>query len=123
MRIHDFHAAAAGGSAGAVPLYWWQGWTGRWHVASVMRLVGFACSEPGTYVLARCETDGRRTPLMVGWADDVEADLCGPRAEELADAVARGASEVHVHLLADEHWQRAAVGRDLARAWELPLPR
>lgn len=123
MRIDGFCAASAGGSADAVPLYWWQGWTGRWHVASVMRLDGFACREPGAYVVARREPDGRCTPLMVGWADDVEAHLRGPRAGELAAAMARGASEVHVHLLADEHWQRAAIGRDLARGWALPLPR
>ena len=121
MRIYDIHAARAGGSSEAVPLFWWQGWTGRWYVASVCPVAGFGCAEPGLYIVARREADGTRTPLMIGSSDDVGADLSCARAEDFARALAAGATEIHLHLIEQPSWGREAAVKDLARAWALPL--
>lgn len=121
MRIHDYHAAQAGGSSEAVPMSWWQGWTGRWYVTTVSPLARFTCAEPGFYIIARRELDGTRTPLMVGTADDIGHDLATERAADLAAAWEAGANEVHLHLLDSSELSRDAAVKDLARAWALPL--
>ena len=121
MLINGYFASAAGGSAGAMPLCWWQGWTGRWYVMSVNSLTGFACPARGVYVVARRETDARPTPLMIGVAEDIGQAVFDDRGDELLEAIRHDASEVHVHLLAEDEWEFEAAARDLCRGWNLPI--
>ncbi len=123
MLIGGSCTSSPGGSTGALPLFWWQGWSGRWYVMSIVALNTFSCAAAGCYVVAGRERDGSRTAMMVGAADDIESDLLERRWDEMRQGVRRDADEVHVHLIASEPWQRERVRCDIARAWNLPLAR
>jgi hypothetical protein len=121
MLIKDILSAAAGRSTkAAVPLFWWQGWSSRWYVTSVLDLEGFSCRDAGVFIVARQEADGQRTPLMVGTADNVSDELFKDYGEPLMRAIKAGAREVHVHLAATDPAQREAAMQDVAAGWSMP---
>lgn len=123
MLINGYFASAAGGSASAVPLCWWQGWTGRWYVTSKMAIDRRACDAPGFFVLARGGREGCPIPLAVGVAADIEATLAGPAAGSLGGAVAAGADEIHVNLAGTSPLEHETAAFDIARAWNVPVLR
>lgn len=120
MLINGYTSEAAGRSPDAVPLFWWQGWSSAWYVTSVFDIKGFCCDEPGTFVLVRREANGSCTPLMVGTCENVSEELFGLHGQALMRAIKSGATEVHVHLLADNAKDRAAVMDDIAQGWQMP---
>lgn len=122
MLINDYITASAGGSSGIVPLFWWQGWSGHWYLASVYSPLGFDCREAGTFVAARCDSSGKRFPLLVGTARNVSEELFSVYGEAFLRAVKAGANEIHVHLAAESDYQRDAAMNDIARAWQMPTP-
>ncbi|WP_420393577.1 hypothetical protein [Acuticoccus sp.] len=119
MLINDYVSAAAGRSPHSVPLFWWQGWSSAWYVASVYSLTNFSCHEPGTFILARCEAHGRRTPLLIGSAEAVSDDLFANHGDALLRAIKAGATEVHVHLAAETAEQRLLATEDIADGWQM----
>jgi hypothetical protein len=121
MLINGFCAASAGGSATAVPLCWWQGWSGRWYVASAMPLARLSCAAPGFFLLVNRSSAGCRTPVTLGCSDNVEGTLTGECADGLHRAIRAGANEVHVNLLADGAAERETAVTDIARGWNVPL--
>lgn len=121
MLIDGFVSAAKGrGGPLDVPLFWWQGYSGRYHLTSIFDLKKFECREPGAFILVRREHDGTRTPLFAGVAssisDDIYDDDCG---DELMRAIHAGANEIHVNFAADCEWLREEMVRDVARGWSL----
>lgn len=119
MLIKDLLSAATGRSSEAVPLFWWQGWSTRWYVTSVHDLANFACREGGVFVIVRTETDGKRTPLLVGAAEDVGDALYNEHGEALLRAIKAGAREIHLHLVAVDAAGRDQVAHDVARGWHM----
>lgn len=121
MLINGFFTAAAGGSADAVPLCWWQGWSGYWYVTSTMPLRRRSCDAPGLFVLAHRDAIGNCTPVVIGTSPDIEHTLSGPAVTTLEAAVRAGANELHVNLVGSTpaDWDRAAF--DIARAWNVPV--
>lgn len=121
MLINGTFAPAAGGSADAVPLCWWQGWSGGWYVSSVMALQRVSCAAPGHFLLVRRTPIGQRIPLMVGWSRNIEPALCREFADPLMAAVRAGANEIHVNLVGEELWQHEEAAVDIARGWDLSV--
>lgn len=119
MLINSYITAPAGGAAGSVPLFWWQGWSRHWYLMSVFPLKRFECPERGAFVVVRREPDGERTPLMVGTASNVGEELYCEHGDALMKAIKAGANEVHVHLAAENDYQRAAAMGDIARGWDM----
>lgn len=123
MLIKDLISAVAGRSSETVPLFWWQGWSSRWYVTSVHDLKGFSCHEPGMFVVARREADGKRTPLMVGAAEDVSDAIFNDYGDALLRAIKAGAREIHVHLVAPDGEEREAAAGDVAAGWHMSAHR
>ena len=121
MLINGFTSATAGRSPNAVSLFWWQGWSSAWYVTSIFDIQGFSCDEPGTFVLVRRERNGSCTPLMVGASENVGEDLFAHYGPALMRAIKSGATEVHVHLLAQTPEDRAVVMEDIAQGWQMPV--
>ena len=123
MLINGYVSTTAGRSPKSIPLFWWQGWSSAWHVTSVFDIKGFCCEEPGTFVLVRREANGRCTPLMVGTGENVSQDLFAHHGEALMRAIKAGATEVHVHLMAETAAERDAVMDDIGQGWQMPVHR
>ena len=121
MLINGFTSETAGRSPDAVSLFWWQGWSSAWYVTSVFDIKGFHCDAPGTFVLVRRESNGSCTPLLVGACENVSDDLFAHHGPALMRAIKSGATEVHVHLLAEAAKDRAAVMEDIAQGWQMPV--
>jgi len=121
MLIDGFISAAAGGSRREIPLFWWQGFSGRYHLTSIFDLKNFDCPEPGAFVIVRREADGERTPLFVGIARSISQDIYVDFGAELMRAIKAGANEVHVNFAADGEWLRNVMVDDLAKGWSLDV--
>lgn len=119
MLIDGFISAAAGGSRREVPLFWWQGYSGRYHLTSIFNLKNFDCREPGAFILVRREPNGERTPLYIGVADSISDDIYADFGDELMRAIKAGANEVHVNFAAEGSWLRDAMVKDVAAGWSL----
>ncbi|MEM7693938.1 MAG: hypothetical protein AAF318_05775 [Pseudomonadota bacterium] len=117
MLIDDFVSAAAGGSPVELPLFWWQGWSSRYYVTSILPLSRLDCREPGTFVLVRREDDGTRTPLLTGQARSISDDLFDLYGDRYLRAIAAGANEIHVNLVAGSEREAADVAADIAEGW------
>lgn len=79
-------------------------------------------SMPGVYMLCRRESNGSRTILYIGEAEDI-AQRLGPEHEHWSDALALGMNEVHVHLLAKSKSDRLSVETMLRNCVATPLNR
>ncbi len=123
MLIDGFLSAAEGGSPREVSLFWWQGFSGRYHLTSIFALKNFDCREPGAFVLVRRESNGERTPLFVGTANSVSDDIYDDFGDETMRAIRAGANEVHVSFNAECPWLCDAMVEDLADGWSLGMLR
>ena len=126
MLITDHTKTPAGdpsGHQGPLAMFWWQGYSSRFHLTSVYPLDALDCRERGAFVLVRREADGSATPLMVGMADNVADDLFDVHGEATLRAVRAGATEAHVHLASDHSWQHAEVIHDIAVGWQMAIER
>lgn len=119
MLIDGFISAAAGGSRREVPLFWWQGFSGRYHLTSIFDLKNFDCREPGAFIIVRREKDNERTPLFIGTAKSISADIYDDFGAELMRAIKAGANEVHVNFADDGSWLRDVMVDDVAKGWSL----
>lgn len=108
--IHAFDAGppqalAAVGLAGR--FHAWRGISGRRYLATVYPASASPAYEGAVVVLARREADGTRVAVWAGRAPGSERALA-----RLAQM--KRASEVHVHLTAENDEQRAGVAADFA---------
>ena len=123
MLIDGFISAAEGGPPQEVSLFWWQGYSSRYHLTSIFDLKNFDCREAGAFVIVRREDDGVRTPLFVGAAKSISDDIYDDFGTEMMRAIAAGANEVHVHFGEDCPWLCDAMVDDVARGWSLEMVR
>lgn len=108
--IHAFDAGppqalAAVGLAGR--FHGWRGISGRRYLATVYPASAPPAYEGAVIVLARREADGTRIAVWAGRAPGSERALA-----RLAQM--KRASEVHVHLIAENDEERAGVEADFA---------
>jgi uncharacterized protein YjlB len=119
MLINDPISAA--GSEDVIPLFRWQGWSGRWYIASVANLSKFDCPAEGVFIVVRRDRSGERTPLLVGLADNVSDELFNDHGDALMRSIKAGANEVHVHLAAESRSLRGRIVEDIASGWNLSV--
>ncbi len=128
-RIIEFRPAKAGRRHIAVETGPAQNWASRFHgqpfefwrgasdaafVHSVFTLLECPEIPAANYVLVRRDHDGRRQCLRVGRLEDAAPSL---NLAEIRHLGARlGASEVHIHLLADTAHRRRMIELDIAAA-------
>jgi hypothetical protein len=98
----------------------WQGQSGKWYVFSIYPIDG----APGfirdcNYIFARPLFGGTREPLYIGESGDFAEEL--KRHPKLKDARARGATEIHIHFLAQGLSDRLDIETDLRRGHWTPL--
>jgi len=121
MLIDDFTSAADGGSPRALELFWWQGYSSRYYLASVFSLKNFVCLERGTFVLVRREPTGERTPLLAGAAASISDDLYDLHGDAVLRAIRAGATEIHVNFTAESRTRQQEMLDDIAAGWSVPV--
>ncbi|MEM9222631.1 MAG: hypothetical protein AAGB11_09540 [Pseudomonadota bacterium] len=123
MLSFDIVTADTGGASQRVPLFWWQGWSGRYHLTSIYGLRNFACRERGVFVLVRRELDGSRTPLLAGYAESISDDIYDDYGHALLRAIRAGATEIHVNLVTVTPEIGLEMVKDIEQGWNLPRVR
>ncbi len=89
----------------------WSGVSGRRYVHTIFDLIGCPRVPACTYVLVRCDAQGRRSPLRIG---TVSAEAWSLNLAEIRHRAAQlGANEVHGHLIASDAETRNKVTSDL----------
>jgi hypothetical protein len=104
--------AAAALREGSLPLSAWRGRSGRRYVVGVHPLDDAALDDAADAVVLAVarEPDGGGRLVR---AASVEADVGASFKGWIADARARGATELHVHRLVDDAAERRAVVADV----------
>ena len=112
-------AVARGAAAGeidkpGIDFCFWRGISGNRYVHHVYSLIGCPQVSCANYILVGLDDAGQRKALHIGCVENEAQSL------NLADIRQRGASlgasEVHVHLLADDADERELVALDIAAA-------
>ena len=98
--------------------HWWQGISGQWYVHTVYPFEGLPDIGSCNYILVRRRFDYRAEALYIGQKGDTDRFS---RHEKFEPARRLGASEVHIHLLADSRQQRFEVETDLRNGHPTPL--
>jgi hypothetical protein len=94
-----------------VRFQFWRGASGKRYVHTVQSLLTCPELPRAVYVLVRREFDGSRTPLRIG---RTSSDCSTLNLAEVRHRAAKlGASEVHVHLIADSESERMLIEMDL----------
>jgi hypothetical protein len=120
------------GLAGLVPIvnnneptHWWQGASGRWYVHTIypidaipdfIRACNYIFARPGH--LTHFDGTGNRVPLYIGESGEFDQRL--DRHEKLGSALRLGATEIHIHLLAQSRQERINIETDLRHAHATP---
>lgn len=98
----------------AAPMTSWRGASGRRYVVGIQPDLGAAAAEMDGAVLIAVQRAGDGTASVVDVAIAEPGSTRRSRLRWLALMRTRGATELHVHLLAEDEAERAAVRRDLA---------
>jgi hypothetical protein len=101
------------------PIHWWQGASGRWYVHTIYPIGAVPDFNACNYIFARPRSDGTREPFYIGHIG--EFDLRLDRHEKLGPALQVGATEIHIHLLAQSRQERVNIETDLRHAHATPL--
>src|SRR6266508_3556973 len=101
-------------------LYWWQGASGHGYVHTVYPIHAIpdfikACN----YIFARPRFDGTREPLYIGESGAFDQRLNSH--EKLGAALRLGATEAHIHFLAESQQERLNIETDLRHGHPTPL--
>ena len=108
------------------PTHWWQGASGRWYIHTIypihsipefIRACNYIFARPGN--LTHFDGTGERVPLYIGESGEFDERL--DRHEKLGQALRLGATEIHIHLLAQSRQERVNVETDLRHAHATPL--
>ncbi len=92
----------------------WRGLSGRRYVVGVHAIDPAVLEDVTDAVVIAVERSGDGTARVVDVAAPCAATSRRSRMRWLALMRTRGATEMHVHLLAEDEAERAAVMRDLA---------
>jgi predicted GIY-YIG superfamily endonuclease len=98
------------------PTVWWEGLSGYPYITSVYPLFEPPAFSSAVYILVRKESSGYR-PLYIGQTSNLTRRLKEHRYEKAKIALALGANELHVHLLANKERDRFSTETDLVRRW------
>ncbi|MFL5079326.1 MAG: hypothetical protein ACJ8DU_05230 [Microvirga sp.] len=112
--VHEERLRAVAGLRGVFDLTSWRGRSGRRYVVGVQPLTESDAAEVSEGVMIAVRRDAERVARLV---DVVAAEPAFRAAERKAWAArmrARGATEMHVHRLADDARDRRAVVADLS---------
>jgi len=101
------------------PTYWWQGASGRWYIHTVYPIHAIPGFKACNYIFARPRFDGTREPFYIGQSGEFDERL--DRHEKLGPALWLGATEIHVHLLAQSRQERLNIETDLRHGHVTPL--
>lgn len=105
--------AVEGLRPGSLPLSAWRGRSGRRYIVAIHALSEAALLDAdGAVVLAVGREEGGAARVVSTTSAEPEMSSV-PRARWLRDAGARGATELHVHRLADGRLERRAAVADL----------
>jgi hypothetical protein len=99
-------------------LHFWPGASGRRYAHALYSLITCPPLPPATYLLVRCDAEGRRKVLHVGLANSLAPTLNLARVRQRGATL--GANEVHVHFLAANGEQRRHAAADLRAAQPRP---
>ncbi len=111
--VHEERLRAVAGLRGVFDLTSWRGRSGRRYVVGVQPLTESEAAEVSDGVMIAVRRDAERVARLV---DVVAADPASRAAERRAWAArmrAKGATEMHVHRLAEGVHDRRAVVADL----------
>jgi hypothetical protein len=97
----------------ALPLSAWRGRSGRRYVVGVHSAGGFDLDEVGQAVVIAVRRDDTGIAEMVSVASSSESPRDHLRRTWLDRVRGRGATEMHVHRLAESETERAAIVEDL----------
>lgn len=97
------------------PTHWWQGASGHWYIHNIYSIHSIpewlgVCN----YLFARPLQNGKREPFYIGESGNFDIRIS--RHEKFAPALRLGATELHVHLLANTKQQRLDIETDLRNA-------
>lgn len=118
QRRHDVREERLKTTAGlrgtpALPLSAWRGRSGRRYVVGVHPIVGFEADEGAEAVCIAVGRDKGGIAELISAVSGLDADTI---QRWTAKARSKGATEVHVHRLADNTAERAAIVSDLKPA-------
>lgn len=94
-----------------LPIWNWQGVSGRWYPHSIYDINGPLLFGSANYIMVRRQPDGRREALYIGETLNGTRRFAGH--EKLLPAILMGATELHVHFLAEGERARLAAETDL----------
>jgi hypothetical protein len=117
--IPQYHCA----SQSQQPIHWWRGETGNWYIHTIFSINNLPEIECCNYILARPSENGYRYALYNGQTGDGSNRLTISQHEKFRPAINMGATEVHVHLLAQSEKARFEIETDLRRSLKPPLNR
>lgn len=108
LKRHTYHELT---DEPSLRVHFWRGASGKRYVHTVHSLLSCPRLPRATYVLVREEDDGQRSALRIGRT----SSDCGSinLAEVRRRGAQLGATEVHVHLIADDECGRMLVEMDL----------
>lgn len=101
--------------------HWWQGASGRWYYFSIHPITAIpSWIRECNYIFARPRLDASRTrePFYIGEKGDTDRF---ENHEKLPPALRRGATELHIYLLAKSHRERLDIETDIRHGHWTPL--
>ncbi len=113
MREERLKTTAGLRGSPALPLSAWRGRSGRRYVVGVHSAGGFDLDEMGQAVVIAVRRDDTGIAEMVSVASSSESPRDHLRRTWLDRVRGRGATEMHVHRLAESETERAAIVEDL----------
>lgn len=113
MREERLKTTAGLRGSPALPLSAWRGRSGRRYVVGVHSAGGFDLDEVGQAVVIAVRRDDTGIAEMVSVASSSESPRDHLRRTWLDRVRGRGATEMHVHRLAESETERAAIVEDL----------
>ncbi|MDB5591625.1 hypothetical protein [Enterovirga sp.] len=112
--IREERLRATAGLRGGEALTSWRGLSGRRYVVGVHAIDPAVVEDATDAVLIAVQRSGDGNATVVDVATPGAATSRRSRLRWLARMRIRGATEMHVHLLAEDEGERRAVARDLA---------
>lgn len=113
MREERLKTTAGLRGSPGLPLSAWRGRSGRRYVVGVHSAGGFDLDEMGQAVVIAVRRDDTGIAEMVSVASSSESPRDHLRRTWLDRVRGRGATEMHVHRLAESETERAAIVEDL----------
>ena len=98
------------------PFINWAGQSGKEYQYEVFPIDAAFKALPGNFIYAQQAEDGSWTPIYVAQTRDLHQRLEGHVS--MADAVANGATHIHVHYCTTGQAARCTEERDLVLRWQ-----